>query len=67
MNIRIAFWLGVSLFSLPAAVVADWPQFRGPKGNSASNAKKMPVTWSATDNILWQTGLPDWVLPVQLG
>ena len=44
MNIRIAFWLAYSSLP-PTVVVADWPQFRGPKGDGESDAKKMPVTW----------------------
>jgi hypothetical protein len=58
MNIRIAFWLGIFVAVIPNVAVADWPQFRGPKGDGVSDAKNMPVTWSATDNILWQRDLP---------
>jgi len=37
----------------------SWPQFRGPKGQGTSlEARELPVTWSATQNLLWKTELP---------
>ncbi|GIW92397.1 MAG: serine/threonine protein kinase [Pirellulaceae bacterium] len=36
----------------------DWPQFRGPGGQGVSDAKGVPVTWSATQNLRWKTELP---------
>jgi len=36
----------------------DWPQFRGPGGLGVSEAKSLPVTWSAQKNIVWKTPLP---------
>jgi outer membrane protein assembly factor BamB len=37
---------------------ADWRQFRGPGGQGVSPAKKIPLTWSETENLLWKTDLP---------
>ncbi len=37
---------------------ADWPGFRGPTGMGTSDAKGLPLTWSATENIAWKTPLP---------
>src|SRR5262245_54263186 len=37
---------------------ADWPQFRGPTGFGTSSQTGLPVTWSATENIVWKTELP---------
>ena len=37
---------------------ADWPQFRGPLGLATSADKDVPLTWSATENIVWKTELP---------
>ena len=35
----------------------DWPQFRGPGGQSVSK-EKVPVQFSDTDSIAWKTDLP---------
>jgi outer membrane protein assembly factor BamB len=49
---------------LVVATVADpvraenWPQFRGPGGLGVSEARGLPVRWSATENIAWKTNLP---------
>ena len=38
-----------------------WPQWRGPNGvGSSSTAKDLPVSWSATDNVVWRVRLPSW-------
>src|SRR3954447_21784247 len=36
----------------------DWPQFRGPTGDGLSNAKNVPLNWSATDHIVWKQAIP---------
>ena len=36
----------------------DWPQFRGPDGLATSKSAKLPLTWSATQNVAWKTQLP---------
>src|SRR5580765_8985638 len=36
---------------------ADWPQWRGPRGNGASDEKNLPVTWSATENVAWKAAI----------
>lgn len=35
----------------------DWRQFRGPKFNRTAE-RRLPVRWSATENIAWKTELP---------
>ncbi|MBM4035045.1 MAG: serine/threonine protein kinase [Planctomycetes bacterium] len=40
------------------AAASDWPQFRGPGGLGVSDAKGLPVTWSADKNVLWKVELP---------
>ncbi len=44
----------------------DWPEFRGPTGQGLSNAKDLPVRWSATENVAWKVALPGagWSSPV---
>lgn len=39
-------------------VRGDWPQFRGPGGMGVSDATGLPVTWSATENLVWKTAMP---------
>ncbi|HWA99150.1 MAG TPA: PQQ-binding-like beta-propeller repeat protein, partial [Pirellulales bacterium] len=43
---------------LVAAMGADWPRFRGPGGLATSNETGLPVTWSATKNVVWRVELP---------
>ena len=39
-------------FSLSAE---NWPGWRGPTGDGISTEKNLPIRWSATENIAWQT------------
>jgi outer membrane protein assembly factor BamB len=51
--------LAVSAYS--AEPSANWPQWRGPDHNgSSSTATELPVTWSATKNVVWKVALPSW-------
>lgn len=45
---------------------ADWPQFRGPRGDGHSAETNLPLTWSASENIRWKAALPGkgWSSPV---
>ena len=49
----------LSLIALSGSIHAeDWRQFRGPDGMATSLTAKLPVTWSATENIVWKIPLP---------
>jgi hypothetical protein len=37
---------------------ADWPQFRGPKGDGIVADAKVPTKWSTTENVLWKAEVP---------
>jgi outer membrane protein assembly factor BamB len=37
---------------------ANWPWFRGPDSMGTSDAKGLPLTWSADKNIAWKVPLP---------
>ena len=37
----------------------DWPAWRGPDGTGITTEKGLPVKWSRTENIRWQTPLPE--------
>src|SRR5258706_199166 len=52
-----AIILAILVLSMPA-VAEDWPQFRGPSGQGISNARDVPIKWSASENVVWtQTNL----------
>lgn len=61
-------WMGLILlvpFNIPCALLDsranadnDWPQFRGPGGQGAADAKKLPVDWDGTRNLAWKTKMP---------
>ena len=41
------------------ALAADWPAFRGPKGDGVSTETGFPTTWSREENVKWTVKLPD--------
>ena len=40
-------------------LAANWPSFRGPTGDGISQDTKLPLKWSATENVRWKTALPE--------
>src|SRR3954462_880346 len=52
---------------LPAA--DTWPQFRGPDGDGHSDARRLPLQWSESRNVVWKTPIHDrgWSSPVVYG
>ena len=56
----------------PLAVPAGadpWPGFRGPTGQGLSKEIRLPVSWSATREVIWKTPVPgeSWSSPVVWG
>jgi outer membrane protein assembly factor BamB len=49
-----------------AAQAENWPCFRGPTRQGRSEAKDLPLTWSATENIKWKSPVPGegWSSPI---
>lgn len=41
-----------------ATAGADWLRFRGPNGDGAAPAGKLPTTWGPQENVCWKTALP---------
>ncbi len=39
-------------------IAEDWPMWRGTRGDGISLAEKVPLKWSATENIAWKTPVP---------
>jgi outer membrane protein assembly factor BamB len=42
-----------------AAVAANWPAWRGENGLGIAQESKLPLKWSATENVLWKVPLPE--------
>src|SRR5918995_4672034 len=56
-------------FALIVALIAQWPQFRGPLGTGVSKSRGAPLTWSEARNVKWKTAIHGraWSSPVVLG
>jgi outer membrane protein assembly factor BamB len=54
------------VFLVSSSQAADWASFRGPSGDGVSTAIKLPLKWSATENVDWKTPLTGqgWSSPV---
>ncbi len=48
------------------ACAAEWPQFRGPKGDGNAPGATLPTTWSETEHVAWKIEVPGrgWSSPV---
>ena len=44
----------------PITPNGNWPQWRGPTGDSVTPSRNLPTHWSNTENIVWKTPLPGW-------
>jgi outer membrane protein assembly factor BamB len=53
----------------PASLAENWPGFRGPGRQGISGETKVPISWSATDNIAWKTAIEGrgWSSPIVFG
>ena len=58
MSVKPIFSLLFLTAAIPGALLADWPQFRGPDGQGYSNATGIPVEWSDTKNVKWKMPVP---------
>ncbi len=52
----LAAWLGLA----GAALADNWPQWRGPYGNSFCSERTIPVVWSEQRGLAWKQALPAW-------
>ena len=55
MRHLIAFLLLAS-----SAFAENWPQWRGPKGDSTSAEQNLPLAWSEDRGIAWKAEIPEW-------
>ncbi len=67
MSLR--YFAALSLLLTCAAAWADWPQFRGPTGNSLADRAKPPMAWDNTSNVAWKVRVPGvaWSQPIVVG
>ena len=49
--------LALAIILTGSVSAADWPQWRGPQGNGATDEKNLPVKWSATENVAWKAAI----------
>jgi outer membrane protein assembly factor BamB len=63
---RVALFALTLLFGAGSLPAENWPQFRGPNAQGCSPEKNLPLRWSATENVAWQTEVPGeaWSSPV---
>ncbi len=66
--LRPALTLAAVAASLMPATGENWPCFRGPSRQGTST-EKLPLTWSATEGVLWKTAVPGegWSSPIVWG
>lgn len=38
----------------------NWPQWRGPTGDSVSTETELPVAWDEQRSVIWKRALPEW-------
>src|SRR5205814_2133941 len=37
----------------------NWPNWRGPLSNGATEEANLPISWSRTNHVLWRVALPE--------
>ena len=52
------FTIALSVFILPGVLADNWPQWRGPDGNSIAAPGEYPVEFSNEANVIWKQKLP---------
>ena len=59
----------LAALTFSAGAQENWPQFRGAQSLGVATNRNLPVTWSATQNVAWQTDVPGmgWSSPVVWG
>ena len=70
MQYLFAFGILVTMIiELQAEETTHWPQFRGPGARGVAEGKKLPTTWSKTENVKWCVPIPGrgWSSPVTWG
>lgn len=50
--------LSALLITSAFASAGNWPAWRGPTADGVSDEKNPPLSWSATENVIWKAPLP---------
>ncbi len=58
MHRRLALFGLIVLLPCTLFAADEWPQWRGPTGRGASEAKDLPVQWSEDQGVVWKVPLP---------
>jgi outer membrane protein assembly factor BamB len=58
LSISLIHFATAAWCATPGTAPDDWTQFRGPGGLGTISTSKVPLTWSAEQNILWKTEMP---------
>ena len=66
---RILLSVIVLFLSTVSLHAGDWTEFRGPTGQGHAAETNLPVSWSATENVVWKTPIDGlgWSSPIILG
>jgi outer membrane protein assembly factor BamB len=59
MSWRLFCGLMLTSFCWRSGVAANWPAWRGPNGNGSTGEGNIPISWSATNNVVWRVELPE--------
>jgi outer membrane protein assembly factor BamB len=64
---RAAVFIAFAMAAVEAC--ADWPQFRGPRGDGTAEAADLPATWGGFGDAAWRVSIPGrgWSSPVVVG
>lgn len=65
----LVVWCSVGAWGTRSYGADEWPGFRGPAGDGHADAARIPLEWSATRNVTWQTAIHGeaWSSPVVSG
>jgi outer membrane protein assembly factor BamB len=55
---RLVLVASLALTFTPTLRAADWPVWRGPKGDGIVSDPAVPTKWSATENVVWKVPVP---------
>ncbi len=59
MRIKLSLCLLIGCLCNPTVASAEnWNFWRGPDGSGSSQATKLPLTWSQSENVVWKTAVP---------
>jgi len=57
---RLAVLAALCAASSSLVQAGNWPQWRGPRGDSVSGEIGLPVRWSEDSGVVWKASLPEW-------